>query len=110
MHNPSSDMYMYPFRDLLILPGITFELVRLLSTFIALRVVAVLGSAVCQSTWQRSFGLAASLEPSIQGGIQHDVNYEYESMDSNKDDEKRVPQFSGKLDEYRDYRFFISMV
>ena len=104
MHNPSSDMYMYSFRDLLILPGITFELVRLLSTFIALRVVAVLGSAVCQLTWQRSFGLAASLEPSIQGGIQHDVNYEYESMDSNKDDEKRVPQFSGKLDEYRDYR------
>ncbi|OLQ11048.1 hypothetical protein AK812_SmicGene5122 [Symbiodinium microadriaticum] len=39
-----------------------------------------------------------------EGGIQHDVNYEYESMDSNKDDEKRVPQFSGKLDEYRDYR------
>ena len=50
MHNPSSDMYMYSFRDLLILPGITFELVRLLSTFIALRVVAVLGSAVCQSS------------------------------------------------------------
>ena len=50
MHNPSSDMYMYSFRDLLILPGITFELVRLLSTFIALRVVAVLGSAVCQLT------------------------------------------------------------
>ncbi|CAE6968863.1 ABCA1 [Symbiodinium natans] len=69
-----------------------------------LRIADILGSAVCQSTWQRG-SEDALLEPSIQGGTQHDESFDYATMDINKDDDKRgVPQFSGKLDEYRDYR------
>ena len=67
---------------------------------LCIHVVIALRSVACQLTWQRS--RFAPLEPKIQGGRQQD-NID-DSIMEQKDDDKRVPSFDGRLDQYRDYR------
>ncbi|CAE7782803.1 unnamed protein product, partial [Symbiodinium pilosum] len=75
------------------------EIVRVMH-LTCIHVVLVLRTVACQLTWQRS--RFAPFEPfTIQGGrrLQND-DYDMEQ----KDDDKRVPSFDGRLDQYRDYR------
>ena len=66
----------------------------------SMHVVLILRRVACQLTWQRS--RFAPSEPKIQGGRQQDdVNFDI--MD-HMDDDKRVPSFDGRLDQYRNYR------
>ena len=78
------------------------QVVLLLST---LRGVVAPCIAAFRSTWQRSRQAhsAALAAPEVQGKVRQQRYNDSVNMDT-KEEDKRIPAFDGRLDQYRDYR------